>query len=66
MKDNEPFSCNVNFLVAVYDSKFYIGKKIECRYDETDYYVDYCAYRESFQAVPLAKQTGQNMGQSWL
>ena len=59
------FSCkNGNFVVAVYDSKFYFGKLIE--YDDTDYYVDYCAYWELFEAVPLAKQTGHNMGQSWL
>ena len=67
VKENEPFSCkNGNFVEAVYDSKFYIGKLIE--YDDTDYYVDYCAYWESFEAVlvPLAKKTGQNMSQSWL
>ena len=66
MKENEPFSCNNDsFVVAVYDSKFYIGKIIEY-HDETYNYVDYCAYWKSFEAVPLAKQTGQNMGQSWL
>ena len=34
--------------------------------NKTDYYVDYCENWESFEAVPLAKQTGQNMVQSWL
>ena len=58
------FCKNSNFVVAVYDSKFYIGKIIE--YDETYYYVAYCAYWESFEAVLLAKQTGHKRGQSSL
>ena len=38
--ENEQFSCkNDNFVEAVYDSKFYIGRII--KYDDTDYYFDY-------------------------
>ena len=40
VEENEPVSCNNgNFVVALYDSKCYIGKIIES--DETDYFVDF-------------------------
>ena len=53
LQEQQFFSCRLRLKILHWQNK----------YDETYYYIDYCAYWESFEAVPLDKQTGQNMGQ---